>query len=324
MVGNGAPRRAVWVGLWVPASILLALSVSPAARAASYRDELTFLGRTTFLLREYALVVPLDLKRQAVQAGTFLEIKAWGAWNGKWVPYVYEPITVPNVAPDDVNAIMARYRQLKPDAGLEVRKGADNAFLLRSERGRSTFQLHTPGFTPRLMMNNPEGRLGLGVSDGTLTVNGKVVAGRVVSVLLTPLPQGDSSGRYGLYDHFTLRLSSGVIAVVYHSRTRPGFNVASLLTDDGRGDRHSRSVQVEWGKPFHDRESGRDVPTAWSVTVPELGLKAELEEWGRNLVRYRTDEGKPAVVSNVMVRGVLEIHGNRLDAFGLNVHVQDE
>ena len=66
------------------------------------------------------------------------------------------------------------------------------------------------------------------------------------------------------------------------------------------------------------------MPTAWSVGVPELGLRAELEEWGRNLVRYRTDAGKMAVVSNVMVRGTVEINGSRLNTFGLNAHVQDE
>lgn len=312
------------LAVWTLATLGCVLSLSGHIEAAAYRDELTFLGRTTFLLRDYALVVPLDLKRQAVQAGTFLEVKAWGAWNGKWVPYLYEPITVSGVAPDDVNAIMARFRQMKPDAGLDVRKGPDNAFLLRSEKGRSTFQLQTPAFSPRLTTNNPEGRIGLGVSDGTLTVNGRVMPGRVVSVGVTPMPHSDTSGLYGLYDHFTLQLPSGAAVVVYHSRTRPGFNVAAILTPDGRADRHGRGVQVVWQKPSPDAESGRDVPTAWSVGVPELGLRAELEEWGRNLVRYRTDAGKMAVVSNVMVRGTVEINGSRLDAFGLNVHVQDE
>jgi hypothetical protein len=237
---------------------------------------------------------------------------------------VYEPITVPGVAPDDVNAIMARYRQMKPDAGLDVRKGPDNAFLLRSEKGRSQFQLQTPGFRPRLTTNNPEGRIGLGVSDGTLTVNGRIMPGRVVSVGVTPMPHSDASGAYGLYDHFTLQLPSGAAVVVYHSRTRPGFNVAAILSPDGSADRQGRGVQVAWRKPSPDAESGRDVPTAWSAEVPELGLKAQLEEWGRNLVRYRTDAGKMAVLSNVMVRGTVEINGSRLDAFGLNVHVQDE
>jgi hypothetical protein len=294
------------------------------AEAAAYRDELTFLGRTTFLLREYALVVPVDLKRQPVQAGTFLEIKAWGAWNGKWVPYVYEPITVPATAPDDVNSIIRKYRDMKPDANLEVRKETDNAFLLKSEKGRSRFHLQTESFAPRVTVDNPEGRLALGVSDGLLTVNGKEMPGRVVSAIVKPLPQSDASGRYGLYDHFTLQLASGAVLVVYHSRTRPGFNLAAILGPDSKADRQSRRVQVEWRTPFQDAESGRDVPTAWSMEASDLGLKANLEEWGRNLVRYKTDAGKTAVVSNVMVRGTVEIAGRTQDAFGLNVHVQDE
>lgn len=298
-------------------------SVLPA-EAAAYRDELTFLGRTTFLLREYALVVPVDLKRQPVQAGTFLEIKAWGAWNGKWVPYLYEPLTVPGAPPNDLNDIVARYRQMKPDAGLEVQKSADNAFLLKSEKGRSRFQIQARAFTPRLTVDNPEGHLALGLSDGMLTVNHSEMRGRVVSVIVKPVPRSDPSGRYGLYDHFTLQLASGAVLVVYHSRTRPGFNLAALLSPDGKADRHGRTVGVLWRKPFRDEESGRDVPTAWSLDAPEAATRANLEEWGRNLVRYRTDTGKTAVVSNSMVRGTVEIDGSRVDAFGLNVHVQDE
>ncbi len=296
----------------------------PAAEAVAYRDELTFLGRTTFLLREYALVVPVDLKRQPVQAGTFLEIKAWGAWNGKWIPYLYEPLTVPGASPDDLNEIVNRYRQMKPDAGLEVQKTADNAFLLRSEKGRSRFQIQARAFTPRLTVDNPEGRLALGLSDGTLTVNHSDMPGRVVSVIVTPIARSDPSGLYGLYDHFTLQLASGAVLVVYHSRTRAAFNLAALLTPDGKADRHGRMLKVLWRKPFHDEESGRDVPTAWTIEVPELDVKAHLEEWGRNLVHYKTDAGKTAVVSNSMVRGIVEIDGSRVDAFGLNVHVQDE
>lgn len=296
----------------------------PAAEAAAYRDELTFLGRTTFLLREYALVVPVDLKRQPVQGGTFLEIKAWGAWNGKWIPYLYEPLTVPGAQPDDVNDIVARYRQMKPDAGLDVHKAADSAFLLKSEKGRSRFQIQAQAFTPRLTVDNPEGRLALGLSDGTLTVNRSEMPGRVVSVIVTPISRSDPTGRYGLYDHFTLQLASGAVLVVYHSRTRPGFNLAALLSPDGKDDRKGRTVTVLWRRPFHDEESGRDVPTAWSLEAPDVAAKADLEEWGRNLVRYKTDAGKTAVVSNVMVRGTVEIGGNQLEAFGLNVHVQDE
>jgi hypothetical protein len=309
---------------WALAVLGCLLSLSGQIEAAAFRDELTFLGRTTFLLREYALVVPVDLKRQPVQDGTFLEIKAWGAWNGKWVPYVYEPITVRGAGPEDVNDIVARYRQMKPDAGLNVRKGSDNAFFLRSEKGRSHFQLQTPESTPRLTTDNPEGRIALGLSGGTLTVTGHVVSGRVVSVHVTPMPYSDASGRYGLYDHFTLQLSSGAVLVVYHSRTRQGFNLAAIFSPDSAGDRQDRTVRVAWRKPSPDAESGRDVPTAWSVEVPALALKAELEEWGRNLVRYKTDAGKTAVVSNAMVRGTVEVGVSRLDAFGLNVHVQDE
>jgi hypothetical protein len=145
----------------------------------------------------------VDLKRQPVADGTFLEIKAWGAWNGKWVPYVYEPITVRGAAPGDLNAIMARYREMKPDAGLEVWKGLDSAFRLRSERGRSRFQLQTPGSRPRLSTDNPEGRIELGLSDGTLTVNGSVVEGRVVSVHVTPGRPGIGSAE----SHGPLRAS---------------------------------------------------------------------------------------------------------------------
>ena len=310
--------------LYALALLVCALCASPRAHAAAYRDELTFLGRTTFLLREYALVVPVDLKRQTVPDGTFLEIKAWGAWNGKWVPYVYEPITVPGAGPEDVNDIVAKYRAMKPDAGLDVRKTADNSFLLKSEKGRSQFSLQAQGFVPRLTLDNPEGRLALGVTEGTLTVNGREMRGRVVSAIVAPMPHSDTSGRYGLYDHFTLQLSSGAVLVVYHSRTRPRFNVAAILGPDGAGDRQGRGVRVAWRKPFPDAESGRDVPTAWSIEIPELALKAEFEEWGRNLVRYKTDAGKTAVVSNVMVRGTVEVAASRLDAFGLNVHVQDE
>jgi len=315
---RGSLRLVVF--LW----LLWRLGGTQAAEAAAYRDELTFLGRTTFLLREYAVVVPVDLKRQPVQDGTFLEIKAWGAWNGKWIPYLYEPLTVPGAPPDDLNEILARYRRMKPDAGLDVHKTANNAFLLQSEKERSRFQIAAQAFTPRLTVDNPEGRVALGLTDGTLTINHSAMPGRIVSVIVKPIPGGDPSGRYGLYDHFTLQLASGDVLVVYHSRTRPGFNLATLLTPDGTGDRRGRTVRVLWRKPFRDGESGRDVPTAWSLDAPEVAVKGELEEWGRNLVRYRTDAGKTAVVSNAMVQGTIEIDGSRLAAFGLNVHVQDE
>jgi hypothetical protein len=305
-------------------SLLWVLCASSPAETAAYRDELTFLGRTTYLFREYAVVVPVDLKRQPVQGGTFLEIKAWGAWNGKWTPYVYEPITVHRAGPEDVNDVVARYRQMKPDADLDVHKMTDNAFLLRSEKGRSRFQIQAQAFTPRLQVDNPEGRLVLGLSDGTLTVNQSEMSGRVVSVFVKPGSRSDASGRYGLYDHFTLQLASGAVLVVYHSRTRPGFNLVALLTPDGMSDRWDRTTSVLWRKPFHDEESRRDVPTAWAIEAPELGVKAQLQEWGRNLVRYKTDAGKTAIVSNAMVRGAVELGGSRLDAFGLNVHVQDE
>lgn len=309
-----------------PALVLawLLVALPGTAGAGAYRDELTFLGRTTFLLKEYALVVPTDLKRQPVAGGTFLEIKAWGAWNGRWVPYVYEPLTVPGVGPEDVNAIMAKYHSLRPDSNLTIRKGQDNGFLLRSEKGKSVFELKAQAASPGVTAENPEGRLSLGVADGTLTVRGDTIPGRVVRVVVTPGPRSDPSGLYGLYDHFTLQLASGAALVVYHSRSRPGFNLISLLTADVRGDRQSRNVAVGWRRATRDAESGREIPTGWSVESRELGLRADVEEWGRNLVRYKTPAGKRAVVSNVMVRGTVELGGTRLDAFGLNVHVQDE
>jgi len=54
-----------------------------------------------------------------------------------------------------------------------------------------------------------------------------------------------------------------------------------------------------------------------------LGLKADLEEWGRTLVRYETDAAKAAVSVNAMVRGSVEVVGNRMADFELNTHVQD-
>ncbi len=195
-----------------------------------------------------------------------------------------------------------------------------DTWVSESDRGK----IQAQAFTPRLTVDNPEGRLALGLTDGTLTVNRSEVLGRIVSVVVTPSSHGDPSGRYGLYDHFTLQLASGAVLIVYHSRTRPGFNLATLLSPDGTADRQGRTVRVLWRRPVRDEESGRDVPTAWSLEAPEMAARAELEEWGRNLVRYRTDAGKTAVVSNVMVRGTVEINGSRLTAFGLNVHVQDD
>lgn len=304
--------------------VLLAAGFPGLAWAAVYRDELTFLGRTTFLFREYALVVPVDIKRQPLPKEVFVEIKAWGAWNGSWRPYIYEPIDVPGVAPDDLNGIIARYRRIKGERNLDVRKGPDNAFVLNYEKGRTRFDMQTQGFVPRVTLENPEGRMVLGLADAKLNVNGHEVAGRVASTFLTPGPSSDGTGRYGLYDHFTLHLPSGAILVVFHSRTKPGFNLAALLTPDGKGDRQGRNVRVAWLKPSSDPESGRDVPTAWAVEAPDLRIKADLAEWGRNLVRYQTDAGKMAVAVNFMVRGSVEVAGAKAEVFGLNTHVQDE
>ena len=304
--------------------VLLSVAFSGAASAAAFRDELTFLAKTTFVFREYALVVPLDLKRQPFSNGAFLEIKAWGAWNGSWVPYIYEPIDVPGAKADDLNGIIARYRQMKNDAALDVRKAPDNAFVLNYAKGRTRFDLQTKEFTPRLTLENPEGRLALGLTDGTLNVNGHEMAGNVVAAIVTPNSRGDATGRYGLYDHFTLQLPSGSVLVVYHSRNRPGFNLVAVFTPDRTGDRQSRTVQVSWKNLGLDKESGREIPTAWAIEAPEIAVKADLTEWGRNLVRYKTDTGKIAVAVNVMVRGSVEIAGTRTEVFGLNVHVQDE
>lgn len=300
------------------------LALSGGAGAATYRDELTFLGRTSFLFREYALVVPVDVKRQPLPAEVFLEIKAWGAWNGSWVPYVYEPVDVPGAKPEDLNDIIHRYRNVTKDPHLDIRKATDNGFILTYAKAKTRFELRAKSFAPRVALENPEGRLSLGVTDGDLNVNGHAVRGRVVCVTITPGSASDPAGRYGLYDHFTLQLPSGASLVVYHSRNRPGFNLAALLTPDGKGDRQGRAVQVAWRKLWSDAESGREVPTAWTVEAPEVGLKADLEEWGRNVVRYKTDAGKMAVAVNVMVRGAVEIAGARMQVFGLNVHVQDE
>lgn len=310
--------------LWALIPLLGVLAVSTRAEAAAYRDELTFLGRTTFLFREYALVVPLDVKRQALPGEVFVEIKAWGAWNGSWRPYVYEPIDVPGANADDLNGIIARYRQIKGETGLDVRKAPDNAFVLNYEKGRTRFDMQTQGFVPRVTLETPEGRLALGVADAQLKVNGHEVSGRAIAAFIAPGPRTDPTGRYGLYDHFALQLPSGAILIVYHSRNRPDFNLAALLTPDGKGDRQTRKVQVSWQKLWRDQESGRDVPTAWAIEVPEVGIKADLTEWGRNLVRYKTDAGRTAVAVNVMVRGSVEVGGTWAEVFGLNVHVQDE
>jgi hypothetical protein len=60
--------------------LLGALGLFTRAEGAAYRDELTFLAKTRFLFREYALVVPLDVKRQPLPRQVFVEIKALGAW----------------------------------------------------------------------------------------------------------------------------------------------------------------------------------------------------------------------------------------------------
>jgi hypothetical protein len=314
---KGGMRRLI---LAVAATVVLASS----AAAGVHRDELTFLGRTSYLLREYSVVVPTDLKRQPVAEGTFLEVKAWGAWNGKWTPYVYEPFTVPGVGPDDVNAVMARYRALKPDSGLSVRREPDNRFLLRSEKDGSVFQLTANPMPSRVALQNPEGRLTIGRADGSLLVAGKTISGRVVGVFVQPGARSDPAGLYGLYDHFTLELSSGTVLVVYHSRTRPAFNLAALLAANGTGDQQTRNVRVGWESLARDAESGRDVPADWSVEAPDLGLRARLAAWGRNLVRYRTPDGKTAILANVMVRGSVSTPAGSHSAFGMNAHVQDE
>jgi hypothetical protein len=305
-------------------SFAVLLFTFASATAAIYRDELTFLGRTTYLFRDYSLVVPLDIKRQQIPGEVFVEIKAWGAWNGSWVPYIYEPVDVPGAMADNLNSIIARYRQIKGDTRLNVHKGKDNSFVLNYDKERTRFELATKGFVPRTVLENPEGRLTLGVTDARLSVNGHAVAGRVASVFITPGGRSDSTGRYGLYDHFTLQLPSGAILVLYHSRNHPAFNLVALLTPDGKGDLQGRRVQTSWQKLWRDVESGREIPTAWTVQAPELGVRADLEEWGRNLVRYKTDAGKIAVSVNVMVRGSVEVAGNRMTVFGLNTHVQDE
>lgn|GEM_PF-3532820 len=305
-------------------SLLGVFCLLTRAEAAAFRDELTFLGRTTFLFREYALVVPLDLKRQPLPGVVFLEVKAWGAWNGSWVPYIYEPIDVPGAKADDLNNIIARYRQMKNDAGLDVRKAPDNAFVLNYVKGRTRFDLQTKAFAPRVILENPEGRLVLGLTDGTLNVKGHEMPGKVVAAIVTPGSRSDGTDRYGLYDHMTLQLPSGGVLVVYHSRNRPGFNLAAVFTPDGKGDQQSRKVQVSWKNLGLDKDSGREIPTAWTIEAPEIPIKADLSEWGRNLVRYKTDAGKIAVAVNVMVRGSVEIAGARMEVFGLNVHVQDE
>jgi len=185
------------------------LLVTFTSAAAIYRDELTFLGRTTYFFRDYSLVIPLDIKRQQLPGEVFIEIKAWGAWNGSWIPYIYEPVDVPGAMADDLNSIIARYRQIKRDTGLNVHKGKNNSFALNYDKGRTRFDLETKGFVPRAIRENPEGRLMLGVTDAHLNVNGHVVVGRVASVFITPGDRSHSTGRYGLYDHFTLQFPSG-------------------------------------------------------------------------------------------------------------------
>lgn len=307
------------------AAIAFLWTVGPGlAATATYRDELTFLGRTTFLLRGYSLVVPLDIKRQQIPGEVFVEIKAWGAWNGSWVPYIYEPIDVPGAVPEDLNSIMARYRQIKRDTSLDIRKAQDNSFVLKYEKGGTRFDLETDRFVPRFTHENPEGRLTLGVTDARLKVNGHGVVGRVASGFITPGARTEHTGLYGLYDHFTLQLPTGTMLKVYHSRSRPAFNLAAFLTPDGKGDLQGRTVKVSWRNHWRDGDSGREIPTAWVIHAPDLGMKADLEEWGRNLVRYKTSAGKTAVASNVMVRGSVELSGNQMRVFGLNIHVQDE
>ena len=127
------------------------LFTSPSVTAATYRDELTFLGRTTYLFRDYSLVIPLDIKRQQLPGEVFIEIKAWGAWNGSWVPYIYEPVDVPGAMADDLNSIIARYRQTKADTRLNVHKGKDNSFALNYQKERTRFELETKGFVPRVV-----------------------------------------------------------------------------------------------------------------------------------------------------------------------------
>jgi hypothetical protein len=60
------------------------------------------------------------------------------------------------------------------------------------------------------------------------------------------------------------------------------------------------------------------------MAAPELGVKADLTHWGRNLLRHKTDVGKMAVAVNVMLPGWVEVTVARMEVCGLNVHVQDE
>jgi hypothetical protein len=105
---------------------------------------------------------------------------------------------------------------------------------------------------------------------------------------------------------------------------RPAFNLAALLTPDGKGDLQGRRVQVSWQKLGSHVVTPHRARAAWTVQAPELGVRADLEEWGRTLVRYKTDAGKTAVSVNVTIRGSVEVAGNRMTVFGLNTHVQDE
>lgn len=86
------------------------------------------------------------------------------------------------------------------------------------------------------------------------------------------------------WDWFAIQLDDGSELKAFHIRQDDGsvdpFSAGSFVDPDGAVTYLSRDdFQVEVGKTWRSPRSGAEYPARWTLTVPSLGLRLELEPW---------------------------------------------
>jgi hypothetical protein len=278
--------------------------------------------RQTLYVREFAfvgerdgtpLVVPFVFSAAERDAQLRRSARAWLAHGAEWDAFLQESWT---------GSALGGVWRILPTADLRViAGGADGIESLLFRRGERVLRL-----APELLRAtwSPRDELQYRLYEGRLDLGGQPTHGSVVEAYRVQHGATEEGFGAGALDWLYATDGASVHLLLAESlgtSSDPDKTFAWVVLPDA--DQAWEQAQIRWMEMRPVEQARRDVPVAWSFSVPGSGIEGEVFSLGYQLQLGPDRPGRRAVLMRHSVEGWAGIGEDRYRIFGLLRHTQE-
>jgi hypothetical protein len=270
-----------------------------ATVAARHARELIFVGEW----RREPLVAPIVFRTVEGDSVRAREIRGWLARGKRWETFVDEQWTAPAVGSPWT---VVPHGDLRIAAG-----GATGVESLWFDRAGRSLRLN---IAQVLGQWNRGSTSRLHLLGGRLSVGGEPTRGVVVELLRIRRPSLEEPG---ISQQLILTSGDSLLLLVDRGTGRGRDGGSFVWLRDGSGAREWNAMRVQTRGARALPDARREIPRAWTVTVPEAGLTLDVQGLGFAAEIGAERAGRREVEARYTVRGWLEREGRRTPVSGL-------